>query len=345
VKGSYTLKDLENDRNRLWPAIADAIAETVSRDTSNGSLEQMTWYHMETGGKRLRGIIPITIYEALGGETDDAIALGAAVEMLHNATLVHDDVQDGDTHRRGQETVWKKYTVAQAINCGDGMFYYALELLHALKASDNTRLRLCSLLQRSTIKVIHGQVEEFHLKAGNRPLTLDSYLDVVRGKTSGLFGLPLAGAAMLRERHDLVDTLQSIGTHLGVIFQIQDDLLDLVGQKGRAVDCSDIAEGKWSWMAIHCHQNSSTEDAALLKAILEKPREETSSEDTATAIRLMKQTRSLEAAAQTIGSERAHVEQLANKIESPEATRILDGLCEVFLAPIADFLEKARTNA
>src|SRR5262245_42398218 len=100
---------------RWWPEIARLIEEVVDGATTAGSLlRQMAHYHQATGGKRLRAILPLLIAEALAADPRRVVPFGAACEMLHNASLVHDDVQDADGMRRGQLAVWRKFGVAQA---------------------------------------------------------------------------------------------------------------------------------------------------------------------------------------------------------------------------------------
>jgi geranylgeranyl diphosphate synthase type I len=152
--------------------------------------------------------MPLLIAEALGVEPGRLAPFGAACEMLHNASLVHDDVQDGDRLRRGQPTVWKKFGFAQAINLGDAMIACAVLLMHRLDARPELRERVVRRMFLEVLRVIEGQVQDLDLKRHDH-VTLDDYLRMVEGKTSRLFALPLSGAAMLCGASEEVEQGQS----------------------------------------------------------------------------------------------------------------------------------------
>ena len=118
-------------QDKYLPLVEKRLEEFFARAAESGIgwNSEMSRYHFSTGGKRLRALIPCWVYSAYGKNPADAIDLGCAIEMIHNATLVHDDLQDGDTVRRGKPTVWKKFSEAQAINCGDAMFQFAFQIL------------------------------------------------------------------------------------------------------------------------------------------------------------------------------------------------------------------------
>src|SRR6185295_17019159 len=119
-------------------------------DSPDGPLAQtMVREHLASGGKRLRARLALTALTALGGERAHGIAWAAACELLHNATLVHDDVQDGDELRRGQPTVWARHGVAQAINAGDLLFALPYLAVDHLAAPDSLRYLLCRALAQA----------------------------------------------------------------------------------------------------------------------------------------------------------------------------------------------------
>ena len=329
---------LERLRGAHWPAVERAIGRVAPREAAHGTLPDMTWYHLDTGGKRLRAIIPLALAEAWGVDPARIVAFGAAVEMTHNATLVHDDLQDGDTHRRGRETVWRRYGDAQAINCGDAMFFYALELLDQLDVGVEVRAKLTSLLTRTTLSVIGGQAAEFLLKDDPAP-TEDAYLAMIRGKTSGLFILPVVGAGLLVDLGEArLAVLEEIATHLGVVFQVQDDLLDLLGDKGRDQRGTDIAEGKISLPAAHFLSTAPEPARSEGEAILRQPREETTAADIARGLALFEQHGSIAYGVELIRRTEHQVAQAAVALDNPAATAVLTGLVEVFLEPIRPFI-------
>jgi hydroxymethylglutaryl-CoA reductase len=333
-------------RETYLPGIEQLIQEVLQESTPGGStLTGMCRYHMESGGKRLRALLPLLVAEALGVDPAHLVPFGAACEMLHNATLVHDDLQDGDRMRRGAETVWSRFGAPQAINLGDAMFYYALLLVHRLDLPRVRRENAARRLLHETLRVIDGQEREFTLKRLERP-TLQDYFMMVEGKTSGLFALPMAGAAALcGSPVSVVNGLQEAARHMGVLFQIQDDLLDLYGDKGREAAGSDIREGKRSLLMVHALQAASPEEAAWLGKILDQGREATGDEEIVRVLALLERTKTLDFALEQIRQR----EQRAVMVDGLDMHQQLQGvvkaMCELFLDPIRPLLVGERRRA
>lgn len=299
---------------------------------------EMSAYHLETGGKRLRALIPLYVYKALGNNPRDAIPLGAAVEMVHNATLVHDDLQDGDEVRRSRPTVWKKYSPAQAINCGDAMFQYAFRLLAQLKVEPSNLVRLMDRMAESTLNVIEGQAQEFAMKEENFP-GVDRYLGVIRGKTSGLFALPVVGAMeALGLDAQACRVVERAALELGMLFQIQDDVLDIYGKKGRDKAATDVAEGKISIFVAHVFESGKPQDKVELRAILQKPRESTSDTDINRALEIFGQNDAKGFAIGRIRSIQSQILTNAELKKFPEIHRVLIELGDLFLEPLNGIL-------
>jgi hydroxymethylglutaryl-CoA reductase len=317
------------------PAILELIEDTLAEATPEGStLTRMCAYHMESGGKRLRALLPLLVAETLGVDPASLVPFGAACEMLHNATLVHDDLQDGDRFRRGVETVWHHFGTPQAINLGDAMFYYTLELVHRLQLPLGRRDAAARRVLRETLRVIDGQEREFLLKQVERP-TLADYFAMVEGKTSGLFALPIAGAATLcGASGPIVRGLQEAARHMGVLFQIQDDVLDLYADKGRDARGSDIREGKRSALVVHALQHAPETDAARLRQVLDTERERTTDEEVAEAIELLTRNGALGFALQEIGSRRERARKVMQLVGDDQLTSVVTAMCDVFLEPI-----------
>ncbi|MEW6055827.1 MAG: polyprenyl synthetase family protein [Bdellovibrionota bacterium] len=295
---------------------------------------EMSLYHFETGGKRLRALIPLVVYKLLGRNPKEAVPLGAAVEMIHNATLVHDDLQDGDEVRRSRATVWKRYSPAQAINCGDAMFQYAFRLLNRLEVDPARKLKLIDRAASTTLRVIEGQAQEFAIK-DQRFAGLDQYLEVIRGKTSGLFALPIVGAMeALGETAESCQVVEKASMDLGMLFQIQDDLLDIYGSKGRDRVATDVAEGKISIFVAHVNQVGGHDDKEKLAQILRKSRGATTDKDIQEALAIF-------ARYDAKGMAVRYIRDIQNKIavdaslkKYPEYRGLLIGLGELFLEPV-----------
>lgn len=269
-----------------WEALCPLIADHES------CLQPMLSHHFKSLGKLLRPALTLAFYERLTGEpcTESSAIPPAllhsalAIEVLHNATLIHDDLQDGDETRRGLPTVWKHFDAYQAINAGTALYFHAQRLLLELPISPEIRLQLLSALVEQTLAIIAGQTLEKDIWQAFRPDAFEDakalYLDVVEKKTSALFALPLIVAAIhAHEDPDAIASLGKIARPLGALFQIQDDLLDLYGAKGRQEAGGDIAEGKPSLLVLHGLYHLPAPDAEILRTIVRKPRLETSHDE------------------------------------------------------------------
>jgi geranylgeranyl diphosphate synthase type I len=331
-------------REGYFPAVMGLLEQVVAQTTPAGSgLSAMCAYHLETGGKRLRALLPLLVAETLGEDPARLVPFGAACEMLHNATLVHDDLQDGDLQRRGRDTVWHRYGAPHAINLGDAMFYYAVLLAQRLDAEVAVRERVSQRLLVETLRVIDGQEREFLLKQKPHTSVAD-YTAMVEGKTSGLFALPVAGAAdICGAEPELVEALAESARHLGVLFQIQDDVLDLYGDKGRGMRGSDIAEGKRSALVVHAMQAGSADDVALVSRTLGLPREQTGAEEIEAIVSLFDRLGSLDYALDELERRRRLALESPLYTDRPALTALIDGLSDLFLAPIEPLLvERGR---
>lgn len=329
----------------VWPHIEKHIYMRFSASPAEGILDEMAQYHFATGGKRLRALIPAAILTLLKRSAIQLSAFPAAIEVLHNATLIHDDLQDGDETRRGRETVWKKYGDAQAINSGDAYFFYAMGLLESTPIPDGISRSLFRIFTESSLQVIRGQADEFVEKETLSETSVEAYLRVVEGKTGGLLGLPLRGAALIAFedlRYD--DLLRRIGNSLGTIFQIQDDLLDVIGEKGRGYKAADLAEGKPSYLAIHGLQHGTTQERANLLEILQKPREKTSAEDLDRGIAMLEKTGAIDAALRAIEQLEAGIYQDTASLKEEDLARFLNGLTGIFLAPLQTTLNERQKS-
>lgn len=250
--------------------------------------------HLGTGGKRLRARLALGAAEALGVSRLRAVPWAAACELLHNATLLHDDVQDGDRLRRGREAAWVKHGVAHAITAGDLALMLPWRSIEGLDAADDVRWQLGSVLARQACRVARGQADEGDLLPRRR-LSWSDYEHVVMGKTSALFVLPVLGAARLAglDAEEGLALAAEFET-LGVLYQVQDDVLDLYGDKGRDLVGSDVAEGKVSALVVE-HLRRCPEDAGWLIDVLERPRAETQPEEVQRVIETFRSSGTLDA--------------------------------------------------
>lgn len=314
----------EAARERFGDALEVRLKAAV---TGEGTLFAAARYHLDTGGKRLRAILPPWLAANLGGDPGAAFELGVAFELIHNGTLVHDDLQDGDTQRRGLPTVWARYGMPQAVNVGT-----ALLLLGLAKVLESPfGPRLIADVNLAILGIVEGQALEFELHADPRP-TPAKWERMAAGKTGALFGACLLGGARAAGRGDAdCDAMRTLGVELGVLFQLQDDLVDLVGDKGRERRATDLAEGKISWPVAWAAAHASADEAARLLAIVRAPRAQTSDPMIDEALALLDATGALAACG-------AEVARRAGAIRSAALSQALPGLVERVIAPVSHAL-------
>ena len=245
-------------------------------------LSEPVWHHLETGGKLIRPAICLLACECLGGRADDALHFAAAVELMHNMLLIHDDLEDGDTVRRDRETVWVKYGVANGVNVGDFLLGVAYTAVLKSPVPDATRVRLVQAFTRAYEATCRGQALDINLR-GCDVMSVDDYLHLVTLKTGRYLALGMVGGGIIAGCGDEVTAaFDELGVSMGSAFQIRDDVIDLTAGKGRGgVLGNDIREGKSSILYAHAVNAAGPEERAELIAIMGRPREETTDEDVA----------------------------------------------------------------
>lgn len=319
----------------------EEVVSLMANVTAGGRLDRLgviAQEHLSTGGKRMRARLCLAAAAALGVDRLAAAPWAAAIELLHNATLVHDDIQDGDLIRRGQPTVWVRHGVAQAINAGDLMLMLPfLAVDHFEDLDDGVRWRLARALARHSASTVRGQSEELALLTAGQ-LSRARYRRAVEGKTGSLFALPVEGAALLAGR--TAEEAQALGerfTALGVLFQLQDDVVDLYGDKGRGHRGSDLEEGKVSALVL-AHLERVPEDSEWLLALLEAPRDVTGVEAVEEAIQRFRDSGALTDVLdeiRAIGVSIAEDELLQGE---PALAAVANQVCRLALHPIAHLL-------
>jgi len=297
----------------------------------------MVQEHLETGGKRLRARLALASTDALGGNVHTAVHWAAAVELLHNATLIHDDIQDGDMVRRGQPTTWVNHGKAQAINAGDLMLMLPFLSLSRMNCHDKIRWLLSWRLADQAAQTVRGQVEELEIMK-SQTLTRDSYFRAVRGKTGGFFALPVEGGALLagiEEKEAL--SLGACFLELGTLFQIQDDILDLYGNKGRALQGADIYEGKPSILVLN-HLEIHPEESQIVWDILSKPRLQTDEKEVLFLIKRFEESGALAASIADIQKCKAELFSQDILYGYPKLFSLLKNMVQLALKPIEKLL-------
>lgn len=184
------------------------------------------------GGKLLRPSLVCFSCEALGGDPDAALPLACALELVHNFSLIHDDLQDKDELRRGRPAVWKVFGGEQAINAGDGMLVLALRVaLEGEGLSEGARLDALAAILSATYRMIEGQVLDLSLEG--KDAGVGEYLRMAREKTGALMGCALELGAIAAGVDGAVRAgHRKLGETLGLAFQIRDDWIGIWGDPG-----------------------------------------------------------------------------------------------------------------
>ncbi len=189
-----------------------------------GVIQQAIAHHLESGGGRTRARIAIGTGNALMLQADDTVAIAAASELLHNASLIHDDLQDDSSSRRGTDAVWSKFGANVAICAGDLLVSAAYGALAS--RADSTRVAELSLLMHeATARVINGQAEDLAAQAKGVE-NIVSYKSIARGKSGPLLSLPVELALTAAGFPDYVPMAREATEQLAIAYQIADDLED-----------------------------------------------------------------------------------------------------------------------
>jgi len=201
------------------------------------------------GGKRLRPYMVIRSCQILGGKVSNAMLAASAVEMVHNFTLVHDDIMDNDDMRHGVPTVHKKFGMSVAILAGDVLFSKAFQIITESKLSANATTKLVSRLSKACVDVCEGQLLDVKMAEEKKIPTQAEYITMISKKTAALFDVSCAmGAICATNKSNDILNLSSFGKNLGIAFQITDDLIGVMGDPKvtKKPVGNDLREGKKS---------------------------------------------------------------------------------------------------
>ena len=253
--GEGVLEALKSHKNSVEVRITDALSKTA-----NPILRDAMLHLFGGGGKRLRAILPWLVADAVGKANDGLYDLGAAIEIIHNFTLVHDDIMDNDPIRRGRPAVHVAFDHPTAINAGDAMLAVAFEVLAESTHFDDVHFRdLVRIIGSMVRKVSEGQQLDMSFEDRD-VVTEEEYMQMISGKTAAMFTTCARTGALLSGADEkVIDIMAEWGEHVGLCFQLMDDLIDATGDSetlGKPA-CSDIIEGKQTLIAIHALQQDS----------------------------------------------------------------------------------------
>ena len=251
-------------------------------DNCPSALGNMLRYHMgwqdehghscsRESGKFIRSTLCLLSCQAVGGDTSEVIPAAAAVELIHNFSLIHDDIEDTSYERHHRPTVWKLWGQPQAINAGDAMFTLAYSALLKLKERGIADEKIASstkMLSLACLELCEGQYLDIEYE--NRlDTTIEDYLDMAAKKTAALFAVSTSlGAYLGSEDSKLVDLFHLFGKELGIAYQVYDDISGIWGmEESTGKSAGDIAQRKKTLPVVYGLQNSEGEARKRLEKL------------------------------------------------------------------------------
>lgn len=290
----------EIDEEYLNSYFGDA-SHQYDTDAIQQALSDPVWDLLDRGGKRWRPIVCLLLIDGFGWNPHDFVEYAVIPEVLHNGTIIVDDVEDGATLRRGEPALHLKYGIDVALNAGNAMYFLPLKILshNPGNLDADRRLALYDMLMHELNRTHLGQGMDicWHNQT-NASITEDHYLEMCTCKTGCLGRIVARMAAILTEQPQAIErAAANYAEFMSIAFQIGDDILDiehtldLAGDFGKAFG-NDIREGKKTLVVIHAMENSSRETAAELEEILSADTND--EEDILRAIEIFQSTGSIE---------------------------------------------------
>lgn len=302
-------------------AVNKLIQQQVDSDVA--LINQLGFYIVNSGGKRLRPLMTVLAARALNINNNEHHTLAAIIEFIHTATLLHDDVVDESTMRRGRQTANAVFGNQASVLVGDFLYSRAFQMMVGLQ-----RMKVMDVLSDATNRIAQGEV--LQLMNCNDPSTSEaSYFEVIYSKTARLFEAATQLAAVLTSQNDQIESaMQAYGKHLGTAFQLIDDVLDYVADEDemgkKAGD--DLAEGKPTLPLLHAMWNTSDDNAQLIKNAIENAN---GMQHFDTIISVMAETGSIEYTRQKAVDAANMAKQALNDIPESEYKQALIGLADL----------------
>jgi geranylgeranyl diphosphate synthase type I len=268
------------DLDRLIADTETAILRVIAdaEDERTRALYDMVRYHLGLDreaprGKRMRPLIGLLAYHSIAGDHVRALPGAAAVEMGHNFSLVHDDIEDAGLERRHRPALWTVSGVPQAINTGDTLFTLSRMALYRLSEEgfeDARVLRLMRLYDETCLALCEGQFMDIWSSEHDEWMSVDYYFDMIGRKTAALIaGSAEAGAVLATDDEAVIASYRRFGWSLGLAFQLNDDLLGIWGDAAvTGKEASDISTRKKTLPLIYAIQEAEGADQARLRTIL-----------------------------------------------------------------------------
>ncbi len=254
--------------------VEDLLHHNVCDDSWMGKCAN---YHLKSGGKRFRAALALISGQVFNLNEESSLYIASACELIHNASLVHDDLEDRDLLRRGKPTVWSRFGDSSAINLGDYFISSAFEILTKTPCLECYKIEAIKEFSMSIKQAVAGQTREIQTRADFN-LRMEDYESTARAKTGSLLSLPVKLVMILTGMKINNYSLDSI-YEAGLAYQIQDDLSDFLGIKERGLPGRDLKEGKMNALIMHYLNVASSSEKYLLNLFLKKRFESISEEE------------------------------------------------------------------
>jgi len=247
----------------------DTRLQNALKNRKPESLYEPGAYIINSKGKRLRPLLVLLSSKAVGGNFKQVYNAAVAVELLHNFTLVHDDIMDHADKRRGRLTLHKKYNPNTAILTGDSLLSVAYEYL--LKDCNGNTKNVIESFTHGLVEVCEGQSMDTDFESKIN-VTINDYLIMIKKKTAAMSEMCCnIGSSLGGGSKEEIKALSRFGLNLGIAFQIQDDLLDITADEnvfGKSIG-GDLVEGKKTYLFLKAFENAKGEDKRLLKRVID----------------------------------------------------------------------------
>jgi len=233
----------------------DGPIRSYIEDEQPSNLIEATRQYPYAGGKRMRPSMVVAACRAVGGDASKAVPMAVAIEYIHNFTLIHDDLMDGDEMRRGMKTSHVVYGMPTAILAGDALFAKAIQIMGGLDIPPERMRKVLAITSKAVWDLARGQQMDVNNENADF-ITLDHYIETITLKTSVLFAAGAASGAIIGgASDDVVDAIQKYALSMGVAFQMYDDILGVYGDPAKTGKSAgnDIRKGKYTVMICHAH--------------------------------------------------------------------------------------------
>lgn len=327
---------LQNPGMELFLKETQILMRQVIDDRADNELAELIDFHFQAEGKLNRPRAVGLLSQALGVEPERTVGWSAALEMFHNGSLIHDDLQDGDICRRGVPTLWYAKGKNRAMNAGTFLMLNSFECLRRSKLDKHEILKLGDLLSRFASEALAGQCreEELNRLSGLRGLR-ERYVQVVEQKTAALFAKLAAGVAVAAKLdEEQARELESLFKELGELFQLQDDILDLYGDKQRDMQGNDLKEGKVSFLILK-HLELYHYNLEAMRKLLSQGREQLERGEILVVKEQFARDGTLGAALEEFTSRCLDLAQSEYLEENPRVSSVIGALMEAMVKPLS----------